>query len=759
MKFLAKKASKKDSDEVVQEKSAKPKKLKLRSSGEKKEKKKIAVKKIDSKYLTNFEEKFKDWKLAKKTSFVVGVLSAVMLFLLIIISATLAGSALKRTVDGEFTNIAAENGIQVQAILDSATTFAESLNDYIEIQLTKIDARGYVGEKKISQAYPDAKVQGANASIEDYILNLAWSTVRNNEDIMGVGVFYEPFAFDSAIKEYSVYIDKEDATNLTMQTEDTYDVYSVASYYSLAATSRLPVFTEPHLEDGIAMITASFPVIHNDVLYGVIVVDINIDNFGKIKTTDEKYSTMYASVFTSDSTIVYDSESKDYIGQKMMDILPEKEYAKIQKGIDEGVTFSVTTKKDSGGKVVRYYYPIEALGNTWWAASSLNKSDLNKSIITIVLLMFALAILCITSLIYLVRKMIVRFLSPIGDVVGAAKSLADGDFDVNLVNDSKDEVGELAIAFADTAVVMKGIVSDLSRCMNEMAQGNFNISTNANYAGDFEEMKNAIDTFVVDISNTLRKIDDTAAMVSEGAVQISLGAASITDGATDQSSSIEELQATVTTVLGEVEKNAENAENASGRAEAVGHSIEDSNVQMERLVEAMNDIMEKSNQINEIIGAIESIASQTNLLALNASIEAARAGEAGRGFAVVATEVGNLASQSADAAKNSAQLISDAKEAIEKGKVLVDDTAAMLKESYDRTREVVGDIASISSASAYQAEAITQVEQAIGQIASVVEENTAMAEQSLASSEELANQAKVLKDLVNQFELLEIMGE
>ena len=165
----------------------------MRSSGEKKEKKKIAVKKIDSKYLTNFEEKFKDWKLAKKTSFVVGVLSAVMLFLLIIISATLAGSALKRTVDGEFTNIAAENGIQVQAILDSATTFAESLNDYIEIQLTKIDARGYVGEKKISQAYPDAKVQGANASIEDYILNKYLEFLYHYFHVLNLILFQQEF--------------------------------------------------------------------------------------------------------------------------------------------------------------------------------------------------------------------------------------------------------------------------------------------------------------------------------------------------------------------------------------------------------------------------------------------------------------------------------------------------------------------------------------------------------------------------------------
>lgn len=157
-----------------------------------------------------------------------------------------------------------------------------------------------------------------------------------------------------------------------------------------------------------------------------------------------------------------------------------------------------------------------------------------------------------------------------------------------------------------------------------------------------------------------------------------------------------------------------------------------------------------SNNLS-IINTINDIATQTNLLALNASIEAARAGEEGRGFAVVATQVGNLAAQSAEAAKNSNDLIGQAMKAAEEGKRIVDETAAKLLASVGKTNELVKSIGEISEASETQAEALNQISEATNQIAAVVEENTAMAEESSASSEELANQAQKLKELVEVF--------
>ena len=190
-------------------------------------------------------------------------------------------------------------------------------------------------------------------------------------------------------------------------------------------------------------------------------------------------------------------------------------------------------------------------------------------------------------------------------------------------------------------------------------------------------------------------------------------------------------------------------------AKVVGTDIMASNEDMQQVVQAMDTISEAAKQISGIINTINDIASQTNLLALNASIEAARAGDEGRGFAVVATQVGNLANQSAAAAKSSNDLIVQALNAVEAGKRMVDDTAAKLVKSVDKTNVLVDNIAAISKASAEQADALNQIAQAANQIAAVVQENTAMAEESSASSEELAAQAEKLKNLVSAFKLLE----
>ncbi len=700
----------------------------------------------------NARERFLNRKLSYKISAATGVLLAALLALLIIISSGISASFLNKSIKGEFEGVAAQNGIMVQNVLTTATNCADILQNYIVNKYNERNRTGYSGRTEKSEVY-DIYLQEMNKQLEEFIISIARTTAISNDKIAGVGVFFEPNAFDTSIKDYSIYISEDDPD--TVQSYGAYENYGSKDSYKDAATSQMNCFTDPYYDQGINMVSASFPIIYKDRTYGVILVNIDIDAFSDLESSNPAYPSMYVDVLTSDSTMVYDSESTDYVGQRLTDLIPSKEYAKIQAGIDTGKSFSVSTKKDDGTHVVRFYSPINACGQTWWAASALSQFDLTRNTIILVALMVVIALITLSLIITISRKLTAKYLKPIDGVVNVANELSNGNFSASVNVVYEDEIGELSKTFADMSARLKEIIADITNGLKEMASGNFNLTTSVEHVGDFKEIENALTAVVVDLSKTLSEINEAAEMVSANASQLSDGAQSITEGATDQASSVEELQSTIETVTEQINKNAENAGSANDMAKVVGTDIMASNDDMQQVVKAMDTISEAANQISGIINTIDDIASQTNLLALNASIEAARAGDEGRGFAVVATQVGNLASQSAAAAKSSSDLIIQTLNAVEAGKKMVDQTAAKLIESVDKTNLLVDNIDAISKASAEQADALNQIAQAADQIAAVIQENTAMAEESSASSEELAAQAEKLKSLVGAFKLLE----
>ncbi len=305
---------------------------------------------------------------------------------------------------------------------------------------------------------------------------------------------------------------------------------------------------------------------------------------------------------------------------------------------------------------------------------------------------------------------------------------------------------------AETIQDLKIVISEIDNHLAELSDGNFLIRVDDDFKGDFAQISASFRGIIEALSSAMRDIDGNAESVQKGATDLAGASQTLAEGATDQASAIEELTATITDISEKIYVNAQNAEKARTIVSDMNGQIIESNEHMKKNTEAMNKIREASDKIAEIIGSIEEIADQTTLLALNASIEAARAGENGRGFAVVATQVGVLADQSSEAARNTKDLIQNAIMAVEEGMQLANSTAESLLAVVDNARIVNDSMTEIAEASDNQALAAAQITEGINQIAGVVESNSATSQESAAASEELSSQADMLKELVGRFQ-------
>ena len=258
------------------------------------------------------------------------------------------------------------------------------------------------------------------------------------------------------------------------------------------------------------------------------------------------------------------------------------------------------------------------------------------------------------------------------------------------------------------------------------------------------------------LSKIAEGMNEGAEQVASASGQVSSASQSLAEGSSEQAASIEETSSSLEEMSSMTKQNSENAKQADGLMQEANQVVGQANTSMTDLKDSMEEISKASEETSKIIKTIDEIAFQTNLLALNAAVEAARAGEAGAGFAVVAEEVRNLAMRSADAAKNTAELIEGTVKKVGHGSELVNTTSDAFSEVATSSAKVAELVAEISAASTEQAQGIEQVNTAVTEMDKVTQSNAAGAEESASASEEMNAQAEEMKGMVN--ELMNMVG-
>lgn len=373
-----------------------------------------------------------------------------------------------------------------------------------------------------------------------------------------------------------------------------------------------------------------------------------------------------------------------------------------------------------------------------------NAAGSTATTMMIFIVAIVITLVCLTILIRLLTR-------PLDLILGAAKEIEQGKLDSPIEFQSGNEFGELAECFRQMQQYLNCVILDVTDNLNRMENGDFRIQTHTEYLGAFQSIKKSIYGISRRLGATLEKINNSAEQVSDGSSHVSAGAQQLSQGTVEQASSIEQLASFITSVSSQIEENAANAGEASSQAEQTSQKLEEGLGNMQRMLEAINQINHASGEIRKIIKTIEDIAFQTNILALNAAVEAARAGEAGKGFAVVADEVRNLAGKSAEASKSTTELIENSLKSVREGTNIANETADSLNLIANSSEKSMELLKLIFDASKEQAESVNQIREGIDQISAVIQSGAATAQESAASSEELSSQAQMLKLLVAGF--------
>lgn len=485
----------------------------------------------------------------------------------------------------------------------------------------------------------------------------------------------------------------------------------------------------------VSLVTA--PILDGDKLVGIIGLPIEVSVIKELFITNQKFGeTGYVFLLDAGGLIIAHPD-KTMVGRNIQ----EFDFGKGLINQKEG-DYSYTYKGAGKTGHMKYLQSVK-----WIVVSGIENQELRVVLNEITFVTAAGVIVGGILIFFLIFFISVWITKPLKRLKDASECIAQGDIEVLIDINRKDEMGELANAFKKMVAGMK----KQADAIEQLAEGDLTIDVEVRSQKDI--VNKSLSQLISTNNQVFSEIRNAAEQVEAAASQVAAGSQSAAQAATEQASTVEEINASIEEIAEQSKGNANNSRKANDLVVNANDRAQQGAIKMSEMSSAMNDIYEASGSISKIIKVIEEIAFQTNILALNAAVEAARAGVHGKGFAVVAEEVRNLAARSSEAAKETTELIEGTIRKTEKGTAIAKDTESALRKITEMILEVAGTIETISNASSQQAIGVSQITQAISQVAGTTQTNSATAEESAAASQELSGQAAMLREAVSKFKI------
>ena len=611
-------------------------------------------------------------------------------------------------------------------------------------------------------------------------LDMVIATLESNPELVGIGVGFEPNAFDGRDRENIGQDHSDDTGRFVPYTfvengiikhvilEGYNDEGEDSSWYTVPKATRKTYVTDPYWynvgDEQHLIFTCVSPVLDSDGNFLAMVgFDIPVSTLANIVQDAELFETGSLMLVSPNGLIAYHPDTS-LEGQHFTDYLDSNGIAALNRAVERGMNSDAHLESAYGfskltGEAVQYtVVPIHVgeSGAPWTVISIVPQTEIGQVIrntaVVAIIVGGCAGVIILIVITLMVHSIVLR---PIKKAKKATDQMTEGSLDIRIGVKTEDELGLLMRNIEETGQKLRAYIDNISETLSHVATGNLNLQIDLDYIGDFMPIKSSMLQILSNLNDTMSSVLVAAHQVMTGSHQVAGGAQSLSRSSMEQAASVEQLASIVDNLSEQIHHTAENARYADEKSMLVQRETETSNAKMQDMLVAMNEIKSSSDQISKIIHTIEDIAFQTNILALNASVEAARAGVSGKGFAVVANEVRNLAKKSSEAAKESALLIEKSIIAVEHGSSVVDEAVQSMSSVSAGVGEVTNNIQVISNASDVQAEAARQITQTVHSISEAVQANSVNAQQSAAISEELSSQSQILNDTVNRFKLID----